>query len=1618
MSRRTKILRNIALGVTAVSVLLLMAGIAVVQTDWFRNYVKQQIISATEEATGGKVELGSFSFDWSHLHASVTDFVIHGKEAADAAPLVRAKRVEIRVRLFTSIKHLLDVAYLGVERPEANVIVYADGTTNVPTPKVKVKSDKTPLDSLVDLAVDRFELTNGTFTFNSRQKPFDVRGNNLRAQLFFNALSQSYKGELSLEPLYAVSGRNTPVTFRVLLPAVLERNRITIENARFTTSGSEIVINGSIDDLRKPVLAARINGHLLVADVKNLGDLPLTPETQGSLSTIRVDANAVVSENVIDVKALRLSLGASEVEASGKLKDASGAGGVEFKSRLALQELGRLAKLPQRPDGKVSLNGKLTLDANNNYTVDGNVEANHVSFSHGAQRFRNVNLFSAIHLDPHNLDLKGMRLSALGGSFSGDASLKDYARYKLRGKLHNLDVRSAARAAGQQELPYAGVVTGAVEAEGDLKAPGRQGLAARARLTVVPGKRGIPVSGRLNIDYAGATGSVNVTDSFLNLPHTRIALSGSPGKRLTFSLTSEDLSDLLAIIPAASRPAVQLNKGRASFTGELTGSLNAPRIVGHLAINQFTVQQRQFDALSLDLAASSANATITNGTLTRGPMQSTFTAAVGLKNWKPTPEQPLSANAILRDGDLADVLALAGKPNADSSGALTANAQITGTVGNPRGVANLQAVNGKIQGEAFDRIDARVNMADQRITIPSAYIAEGNAKVQLKAEFQHARDSFTTGRLHAEVKSENLNLSQLRTLQKQRPQTSGEIQLQAEVTADLQTVNTEGPAETAFRLISVTGDIAARNLRVEGQNYGNLTATARTTGQSVNYNLVSNFAGSNIRVNGDTQLLKDYPTNAAFTIGELPVERVLTLAKRTDVPVKGTLAASGRFTGTVSNLQVTADLDLTKAMIQDEPLDRVRGHIAYLTNSIEVSKLEVAAGPSKITLSARYEHPADNLQTGKLQFQATGGSIDLGRLRHVQKLRPGLTGAARIEASGNASIQEKDPRVLLSVLNANVAATAIALRGRNLGDLNLDAKTSGTRLDFSLTSNLAKADIQGRGNAELKGDYPVDAQLSFKNVTWGGLEPLLGARTNSAVTFDAAADGQLSVQGPVTKTNSLRGRVEISRLHLSASPAPGRKGREVRIQNQGPLSAKLDTGVVRIDNFHLAGPQTDIQITGAIPLEAQTFDLKIAANTNLALLQDFNRDIVSSGAIVLATTVRGTAKQPLVNGRLELRKASINHTDLPNGISNANGLVVFNGNSASIQNLTAETGGGTLTLGGFAAFRDSLRFGLRANTAKVRVRLQQGVSVVSSANLNMSGTRQSSVVSGTVTLDRLTYAPRSDFGSILTRAAPPVRSPQADSPILDNMKLDIRVRTSGATAVQASQAQNLQIDADLRVRGTAAQPGVLGQVAISEGKLVFFGSTYTVNSGTISFYNPLRIEPILNISLKTQAKGVEVVLNVTGPVDNMKLSYNSDPPLQFQEIVSLLASGKTPTSDPTLLANEPSQPAQTYQQMGQTQVLSKALADPVANQLQRVFGVSQLKIDPSFTGGSELPQARLTLQQQITSNLTFTYVTALNDPNTQIVRIEWALNPRWSAIAARDQNGIVSLNFFYKKQFR
>ena len=265
---------------------------------------------------------------------------------------------------------------------------------------------------------------------------------------------------------------------------------------------------------------------------------------------------------------------------------------------------------------------------------------------------------------------------------------------------------------------------------------------------------------------------------------------------------------------------------------------------------------------------------------------------------------------------------------------------------------------------------------------------------------------------------------------------------------------------------------------------------------------------------------------------------------------------------------------------------------------------------------------------------------------------------------------------------------------------------------------------------------------------------------------------------------------------------------------------------------------------------------------------------------------------------------------------------------------------------GFAALTNGqLAFRIETRTHAVRVRYPEGVSSISDAALTFAGTSQRSEASGLITVHRVAINPKADAATILTATASPVQTSAPRTGLIANVNLDIQVETAPDVQFETSVAQSIQADANLRVRGTVTNPALLGRVNVTEGELLFFGNKYTINQGSISFFNPARIDPILNIDLETKARGVDVILTVSGPLNKLNVNYRSDPPLQFADIVALLATGARRGSIARLGSNRP---LVGLYGSGCVGTARRRLANPASDRLQRFFGVSRIKIDPQL----------------------------------------------------------------------
>src|ERR1022692_2992678 len=220
--------------------------------------MRRRIVNTVEDATGGRVEIAAFSFDWTHLRARVDGFTLHGTEPAADPPLFHADSVALGIKIVSILKRAVDIRYLEVNSPRIRLIIGADGRTNLPEPKIRAKNPSPPVETLLKLAIGRFALQNGIFEIVSRgQTPFEARGSNLQAAFRYDAKGPRYPIDLSVQPLDLHMGSYTPLPLGVTLSATLERNRIGLQSLAISTGRSRVDLSGAIENFAAPRASLR-----------------------------------------------------------------------------------------------------------------------------------------------------------------------------------------------------------------------------------------------------------------------------------------------------------------------------------------------------------------------------------------------------------------------------------------------------------------------------------------------------------------------------------------------------------------------------------------------------------------------------------------------------------------------------------------------------------------------------------------------------------------------------------------------------------------------------------------------------------------------------------------------------------------------------------------------------------------------------------------------------------------------------------------------------------------------------------------------------------------------------------------------------------------------------------------------------------------------------------------------------------------------------------------------------------------------------------------------------------------------------------------------------------------
>ncbi len=696
-------------------------------------------------------------------------------------------------------------------------------------------------------------------------------------------------------------------------------------------------------------------------------------------------------------------------------------------------------------------------------------------------------------------------------------------------------------------------------------------------------------------------------------------------------------------------------------------------------------------------------------------------------------------------------------------------------------------------------------------------------------------------------------------------------------------------------------------------------------------------------------------------------------------PISGDFSAKVSLGGSQLNPEGSGSAQITNASAYNEPIQNFAAKFNAANGSI-VSGLNLAVAAGAVDANLSYTP-----KTKAYKVRLDAPSLVLQKLQTVKAKDLGLTGTVTASVNGDGTLD--DPQ-----LNAVIQLPQLQLRQSSISGLKAELAVANHSADFNLNSKVSEASVHAHGRVALTGNYYTDAVIDTNTVP---LDALMATYAPSVPQgFKGQTQLHATLKGPLKDKSQVEAHLSIPVLNASYQ--------SLQIGIASPIRADYSNSVVTLQPAEIRGTGTTLHMQGRWPIGG-TSSPTLTANgsVDVRILKIVAPDVESSGTLALDVRASGTASNPTVAGQLQLKDIAVNTADAPVGVEKLNGTIDISNDHVRVSQMSAQVGGGQVSVGGSIAYRPAMQFNLALKGQGVRLRYPDGLRSLLDANLAFSGTTQASTLNGRVLIDSLSFTQDFDLASIGDQFS--TGNAPSQPGFADTIKLAINVQSQedlNATSSQISIAGR----ASLQVGGTAGDPVITGRTTLTSGELFYRNVRYQLQKGVITFDDPNETHPVLNVSVTTTVEQYNLTLNMRGPLDKLTTSYVSDPPLATADVINLIARGKT------------TQESAASSQSTDSMIASQA-ASEVSSSVQKLAGISSLQIDPTIGGNNSNPGARIALQQRVSKNLLFTFSTDVSQPGSEMVQGEYQLNKRWSVSAARDQLGGVSVDGRYHTRF-
>jgi translocation and assembly module TamB len=651
--RAKRIVRWSLAGIAILLILAAIGGYSYLKSTSFQHFALRQIVEKANDATGGRTEIGGLNFDLGTLTAHLYNITLHGTEASDQPPLLRAEELTIRLQIISAIHRKVTLREVVLNHPVLYLQRSHDGTTNVPTPPPAPSTSGST--NIFDLGVGHVQLSRGEVNYGDRSVPLEASLYNLGANIRFESLARRYIGNVSYKNGSIAYGNYAPLPHNLNVQFQATPDRFNLDPLVFEIASSQVTLRAQISGYSNPVVDGdyRILIHTqdfagMVPSVRPAGDVSLTG---------KLHYQSVVDRPLLQSIALDGLIGADRLSVIGGGK------------RLELQKI----------EGTYRLAG-------------GDLEVSNLS-----------------------LNSMGGRIVASARINRLDATPVSNVRASLdRISVSELQRVFAPKQASPAAL--SGTIGGTVSASwsgnaADLQAHSDLIVQAKASSKSTPSAGEIPVRGTLHVAYDSPRRTVEVHDTVLRIPSATLTAQGAISRHssLQLQMVADDLHQLAALAYSfgTTQGEPLLVSGSATVNAVVQGSIDKPTVNARLSAQNLGVEGSQWKTAKLSARADASRFVVDDASIVnakRGAI--TLSASIALKNWAYLPANPVKAHLQVKQMPLLELQHLA-RQTYPISGDLSADATLEGSQLRPAGSGSAQLTNAHAYGEPLQTVSAK-----------------------------------------------------------------------------------------------------------------------------------------------------------------------------------------------------------------------------------------------------------------------------------------------------------------------------------------------------------------------------------------------------------------------------------------------------------------------------------------------------------------------------------------------------------------------------------------------------------------------------------------------------------------------------------------------------------------------------------------------------------------------------------------------------------------------------------------------------------------------------------------------------------------------------------------------